>query len=919
MTYTLRLDRIHKEDIALAGGKGANLGELGRAGLPVPPGFVITTRAYDAFADAGGLGDETLVLASRADSPAAFETAAERIHALFDRAGIPEGVEAEIRDAYERLGEDGQAPVAVRSSATAEDLPGASFAGQQETYLNVRGPKPLMDAVRGCWASLWTARAMAYRQKQRIDPSSVSLAVVVQRMVDADAAGILFTADPVTGRRDRIVISATWGLGEAVVGGKVTPDTLVVDGSSGRVVSRETADKQVMTVYTDDGTAEKPVPDARRLEPVIGDGEAAELARYGTRIENLYGTPQDIEWALSGGRFFVLQARPITALPAERMEPPSDWTVPDPKGFYSRNSIVELLPDPLSPLFASLAADPVAQTLQRVFDELLGENVFAEKGIEFVTINGYAYYYMRITPRVAWRMTRVIPGAMREMVFRQSGERLWRKEYRPRYAGAVEERAAKSPEELPATRLLSGVEELLYSGAEYYTSVQMVLPAAYVGEALFAWFYDRLIKRGGDPPSQAFLLGFDSAPIRADKSLYDLAEWCRNRPALAAALMDTPSESAPGLTEMVLPPSGVDDAAWREWRSRFGRHLDRYGRMVYDLDFAKPVPADDPGPTFDTLKYYLRGEGRNPHERQRDAVRQRERHTGEAISRLGGVRLRVFRGLLSWTQKYAPLREDALADVGLAWPLMREMLLELGRRLVAASAIEKPDDVFWLDGDELRGLAVALDEGQRRLEDRSEVVRGRRARWRAQKLVTPPNLLPEGRRFMGLDMERWMPARSGEQDGNVIEGVGASPGTVTARARLLEGPDDFGEIEPGEVLVAGITTPAWTPLFAVASAVVTDIGGPLSHGSIVAREYGIPAVLGTGAATKRISSGQSVRVDGDAGTVTLLDGTDEDEAGRPSPEIAARTRGALTPWRIPLSILAIGVAAIVWWRARKRS
>jgi phosphohistidine swiveling domain-containing protein len=921
VTYTACLDEIRKDDIALAGGKGANLGELSRAGLPVPPGFVVTTRAYDAFVEAGGLRDEILALASqlRAEDAASFETIEEKIRALFARTGIPGDVAGEIRNAYIALAEDDETPVAARSSATAEDLPGASFAGQQETYLNVRGAGALLEAVRACWASLWTARAMAYRQNQGIDPASVSLAVVVQRMVEAEAAGILFTADPVSGRRDRTLISAAWGLGEAVVGGRVTPDTLVVDSSSGRVISREIADKEVMTVYAEGGTEERPVPEGRRREPVVDDEGAAKLTRYGARVEDLYGTPQDIEWALSNGEFFILQARPITALP--EAQPPTDWTVPDPKGFYARGSIVELLPDPLSPLFASLATEPVEQTIRRIGDELLGEGVFTEMEIGFTTINGYAYYGMVLTPRVTWRMLRMVPGALVQLIVRQGGERLWREEYRPRYARVVERWEAKALHDLPATGLLDGVKGLLYRGAEYYTSVQMIIPSAYLSEALFAAFYDRLIKRRGDPPSQTFLLGFDSAPIRAEKSLYDLAMWCRERPDLAAALMDAPSEGVLGLLETERPPAGVDEAAWREWRSRFRDHVDLYGRMVYDLDFAKPVPADDPAPTFDALEYYLRGEGKDPRERQREATVRREEATVATMARLDAPRREVFRWLLGWTQKYVPLREDALADVGLAWPLMRKMLFELGRRLVAAAAIEKPDDVFWLEGGELQDAAEALDTGRTELESLSDTVRERKSDWRARRLATPPPLLPKGVRFLGIDWQRWMPARSEEPSGDVIEGVGASSGRITARARVLRGPEDFGEMRPGEVLVAGITTPAWTPLFAMASAVVTDVGGPLSHGSIVAREYGIPAVLGTGVATRRITSGQTIRVDGDAGTVTLLNETGAQDAGWPAPEATSGARKIPGAGKIALSALAVGavVGAAVWWRTRGRN
>src|SRR5215213_5968762 len=304
MTYTAWLDEISKDDIALAGGKGANLGELSHAGLPVPPGFVLTTTAYDAFVEANGIKDAIVARASvaRSEEPAGFEEVAQGIRALFSGGKVPEEMAEEIRASYQQLSEDAETPVAVRSSATAEDLPAMSFAGQQESYLNVRGAEALLDGVKNCWASLWTARAMAYRARQGIGPATVSLAVVIQRMVESEAAGVMFTANPANGRRDQATISAAWGLGESVVSGSVTPDSMVVEKQSGRVLSRETSDKQVMTVYSESGTEQRPVPEARRRQPVLDDGAAAELERYGKRIEDHYGTPQDIEWARSEER-----------------------------------------------------------------------------------------------------------------------------------------------------------------------------------------------------------------------------------------------------------------------------------------------------------------------------------------------------------------------------------------------------------------------------------------------------------------------------------------------------------------------------------------------------------------------------------------------------------------------------------------
>jgi rifampicin phosphotransferase len=309
-----------------------------------------------------------------------------------------------------------------------------------------------------------------------------------------------------------------------------------------------------------------------------------------------------------------------------------------------------------------------------------------------------------------------------------------------------------------------------------------------------------------------------------------------------------------------------------------------------------PVPADDAAPLLETLRFFVSGKGVDPYERQRGLAARREEATAAVLARLDPARARAFRRLVHWAQSVAPVREDALADVGLAWPQARRMLLEIGRRLEQAGVINEPNDVFWLHRTE-------IDEG---LDSLADQVEQRKELWRGQLRATPPQLLPKG--GWGDVFRRWMPAASEEQTGDVIKGIGGSMGTVTAPARVLGGPQDFGQMQPGDVLVASITTPAWTSLFAMASGVVTDIGGPLSHSSIVAREYGIPAVLGTAVATRRIRSGQMIRVDGDAGTVRLLDGqesADIESPAKSSPlrKIVAGTAGAaaaagLTAWLV---------------------
>jgi rifampicin phosphotransferase len=883
MIFIRQFDELGASDIDQAGGKGANLGELTRAGIPVPPGFVITTEAYLAYVGEHQLNDKITALAATSEDPAGYDDASAQIRALFSDE-LSDTVGTEVAEAYAALAE---AAVAVRSSATAEDLPEASFAGQQDTYLNVRGLEDLLDAVRDCWASLWTARAMAYRARQGIDPATVSLAVVVQQMVDADAAGVMFTANPSNGRRDETVVSAAWGLGESVVSGAVNTDNFVVREPDGVVRSSEIADKAVMTVYAERGTEERSVPADQRKRPVLSNAQAAELAAYGTRIENHYGAPQDIEWARADGKFWILQARPITALPEVEAPVPTDWTGLEPHAMYIRASIVEQLPDPLSPLFADMIGGAVTRSLQSLFREFLQEDVIRESDVGLPTVNGYAYYrYSRSgMGRLMWKSAPAF-----RMLFSGGTQDRWRGYSHPRYRRIVSDWTARNIGELSTDDLLAGVQELVDAAAEYYTAVQTIIPVAATSEVLFTWLYNSVVRTKDDPPAPVFLLGYDSAPIRAEKSLYDLATWTRSHQELAESLLAFPSQ------RFLEKAAESEDPLWRGWHTRFQAHLAAYGHVVYNLDFMNPVPADDPVPLLETLRFFVSGKGVDPYERQQSSAARREAATAAVLSRLDPARAKAFRRLLHWAQRVAPVREDALADVGLAWPQLRRMLAEIGRRLQQAAVINEPDDVYWLRRSE-------VEDGAGKLVDQVEQ---RKQLWRGQLRATPPQLLPKG--GWGEMFRRWMPAASEEQTGDLIKGTAASAGTITAPARVLGGPQDFGQMQPGDVLVASITTPAWTSLFAMASAVVTDIGGPLSHSSIVAREYGIPAVLGTAVATRRIRSGQMIKVDGDAGTVRLLDGQEPESLESPPTrssrrKIIAGTAGAaaaagLTAWLV---------------------
>ncbi len=833
-------EELTAEQQSHAGGKGGALARLYQADYPVPDGFVILPTAF--------VDDEL--------TPEAWT----QVQVYLNRLRGTDGDADTLRPMA----------FAVRSSAMSEDSAQASFAGEFETVLNVHTDEEIRQAIHTVYHSRQSERVRAYSQAKGMMPTQAGgmheVAVVVQQLVHAESSGVLFTAHPVTGQRDQAMISASWGLGEAIVGGMVTPDTLIVDKATGRVLTRETADKQVMTVRLGSGTEEQPVPETRRHAPVLSDGEAAELVRLGARIETLCARPMDIEWAIAEGKLYLLQARPITALPEPEPPVPTEWKLP--KGSYvaMRNNIVELMADPLTPLFGTLGLSAVNTSLNRQLTQFFGRPGIMPGEI-IVTVNEYAYYNGSIK---AGQMARILLGSVGIMkrMFTGAVER-WTDAGRPRYIATVERWQAQRWRELSATEILSAVRELSEAAIDAYMAlVSGVLPAAWISEALFTITYGKLIKRRDDPTAPTYLLGFNSIPIQAEKELYDLAEWVRAHAELAAYLTDTPTAQLAAQLGNGETPPGVDADDWSEWQSRFQAHLQQYGHTIYNLDFSTPVPADDPAPLLEMAKLFISGQGVNPHTRQQAAAERREQATQAMLARLKGLRLKLFRKFIAPAQRYAPLREDGLTDVGLSYPLLRQMLREIGRRFAEGGMIEEPDDIFWLTQDKVEQAVARLDRGET-LDRLSAAIPKRKAICRAARRVTPPLMLPQ-MKFFGIDIGELKARKGRGRKDDTFKGVAASPGRVTAPARVLNDPEDFSQMMHGDVLVAAITTPAWTPLFAMASAIVTDVGGPLSHGSIVAREYGIPAVLGTGVATRRIRSGQMIAVDGGQGIVEIL-------------------------------------------------
>ncbi len=470
------------------------------------------------------------------------------------------------------------------------------------------------------------------------------------------------------------------------------------------------------------------------------------------------------------------------------------------------------------------------------------------------TINGYFYVGMKMTFKVLWQMFFQNVLAMKK-IFGSAKDR-W-EVAGEKYQAMVRNWQEREVTTLTGQELLAGVREIFELTAEYYTVIQSgTIGISSTSEILFGKFYDSLVKRKGEAAAPAFLFGSENKALRAEKSLFDIASWIKENPAVLEAMLKETAEQA--CQHLAEPDDGT---RWDEFRDRFKTHLAEYGHSIYDLDFAKPVPADDPLTAVQTMRAYLDGTAANPYERQQAALERRENLTRNVTGRLDPLRRKWFLKALKWAQETAHLREDSIADIGLGYPQIRKMLGELGKRLAGSGAIAQADDVYWLEAREVDALAATLDQGGGPV-NHAEAIEARKSKWQAMRKISPPGVIPKN-----SFLSKLMPHE--DQPGDTLKGIGGSAGKISARACVMRGPEDFSRMQPGDVIVAVTTTPAWTPLFARAAAVVTDIGGPLSHSSIVAREYGIPAVMGTGVATRRIQNGQVICVDGSAGTVTL--------------------------------------------------
>ena len=917
-----------QNDLDLVGGKGRSLARMSCADFDVPGGFLVTTDAYKKFIADSDLKSKIIELAKPElrDGYPNFELSSKEINKIIQNAKIDANITDQIKVAYQQL-DQANLSVAVRSSANAEDLPDFSFAGQQETFLNVSGEDEVVSAVKKCWSSLWTAQAISYRHQNGIDQSSVAMGVVVQVMIPSEVSGILFTANPTNGERSEMIVNSSFGLGEAVVGGQVTPDTFIVDRTT--LTSKETilGPKEHQIVYDgNQGIKIEKVSESNQGISSLSDSMLTELCNAALKVEALYeGKPQDIEWAFCNGKLHLLQSRPITNLPVQPIE--VDWTPPSPAKYVARRQIVENMPDPLCPLFEELY---LLRGLELVRPEGAG---MVGGGPLFVTVNGYGY--MRFDHQIIHDMNiekikdlseEEIEAEDFKMMRKYSADayarvstmavsdvKIFQEELKPEdrklfddwyeksgreeidgiltipypdfptfiafnhttwnnkilkrwfeYTKPRLENVAKKWKEINISNasnqtLLDGITEMGIEEGNYWSDDSShTFGVAKSTDDQFNTFLKTVLPDHNFTSGQ-FLSGIDSKSMQANADLFEIAKLIRGNDELEYLVLTVP---APFLMEALQK---------NEKAKEVNRALDNlfsiYGHQGYSLDFIEPTQEEDPSGLFASLKSMVRDKSYHPDNQKAKTAKIRKEKYEEISKLLSGLEYWQFRYRWWLALKFNYIREEVAFYFGYTWSILRPMAFELNQRLVGADILKGNHDIFFLKTEEIADC-ISLLESNKATEKYIPLVEERINYREACKRHHPPGTLPSyASKVDGISFKETQ--RKNDDNSNEMLGFPVSSGIITAKASVVTGPSEFDKMEPGTILVSPLTTPAWTQLFAHAVGLVTDIGSILAHGSIVAREYGIPAVLGVGNGTVRIKHGQTITIDGDAGTVLI--------------------------------------------------
>ena len=863
--YVLGFQEIDETQVAVVGGKGARLGGLSQIDdIPVPPGFCVTTNAFRTIMAEAPSIDDLLDRLSRLDprDRNAIRKLSAETRRTLEGIAIPDDVAAAITLALARLGE--QAAYAVRSSATAEDLPTTSFAGQHNTYLNVVGPAAILQNVSRCWASLFTERAVTYRLRNGFDDRKAHMAVVVQQMVFPHAAGILFTADPVTSNRKVASVEASFGLGEALVSARVNPDVYKV--RNGEVVGKELATKR-LAIHPSPagGTHEQAIEPERQEQPALTDGQVVRLAQLGRRIEAHFGSPQDIEWCLVDDGFQIVQSRPITTL------------FPIPAAGDRENHVYvsvghqQMMTDPMKPLGISLwqltALVPMHEAGGRLFVDVTQR--LASPRSRAVVLEALG----RSDPLIGSALQSIlergdfIPSMTNEDPTRPGGppasEPPASIETDP---GIVSELIERSQASIAALRrdiqgksgpelldfILADIQELkriLFDPRSHQVFMGAMEATWWLNEQLEAWLGE---KNPADTLTQSVPHNVTS---EMGLALLDVADVIRPYPDVVAFLEHIEDDGF--LNE--LPKLG----GGRETRDAILAFLDKYGmRCVGEIDITRPRWSERPSTLIPMIlgnvKNLERGAGARRFKQGRQEACEKEQELLERLRALpdGARKAEETKRMIDRVRTFIGYREYPKYGIVSRYFVYKQALLEEAERLVQTDVLREREDIFYLSFQELHDVVRTNEVDGQLISQRKQALRSFQA-------LTPPRVLTsDGEVIAGAYKRDDAPT-------GALIGLPVSSGTIEGRARVILDMAE-AELEPGDILVTAYTDPSWSPLFVAIEGLVTEVGGLMTHGAVIAREYGLPAVVGVEHATRLIRDGQRIRVHGMDGFVEIL-------------------------------------------------
>lgn len=879
------LNEINKDDIEIVGGKGANLGELIQGGFPVPDGFCVTTYAFDQFCDE--IKEHQLFKALKVldtEDLGAVDDLSSAIRGLIMESVVDEALVHQITGYVNRIGVD--AFYAIRSSATAEDLPGMSFAGQQDTYLNIQGAESIIEHIKRCWASLYNDRAICYRAHNGVDHEQVSISVVIQEMVDAKHSGIMFTADPVTNNRNTLTIDAGFGLGEALVSGLVTPDLYKVDKLTGAVIEKQISEKKLaIRSKSSGGTYREDVDERDRKSQVLSEGQILALGELGTSIEAHYGYPQDIEWCVDAdGKLHITQSRPITTLfpLPKRVEEDERLHV------YVSFNHVQVMTETIKPLGQSMfrLLFPFGKADDNL--EVPSPVLLPAGGWMYIDITDMANTFPfskglpKILKKIDILMASAVGAVLEEEKFKGNKKlKGVRKSFFkvvspfiPKIYKNLKDRSEKDPIALGNDYVENYVENIQLKLETSTDGLQRLETVRATCSRLLLDDVERFGADVGTGIASLVLLSRELEKYPEGKGLADrlltglegnvttelglmvgdLSDLIRDNPMLLEAI----ETKEPNRAMAMILDCGDDSVT-----TVFNRFIDMYGmRGIGEIDITKDKYREDWTPIVQSIKNNIMtltpGEHRKKYAKLVNEASEAEKAIMKLLADHGTNKrkMRKVQRYIDNVRSYMPLREHPKYTIIRCLGLYKEIIKEEAAHLVASGSIETREDVYYLTFEEL------LD-AYRYGTDHKVLIAERKEAYESYEKMTSPRVMTSEGTFVKGAYDR------GQLPDNAHLGSPVSSGVVEGIAKVVADPKT-AVIYKDEILIAPFTDPGWTPLFINAKGLVMEVGGMMTHGAVVAREYGIPAVVGVENAMEIIKTGDRIRIDGDRGYVEIL-------------------------------------------------